>query len=270
MNDSNTYQAVRIGDIADWRLICQISGGGMSAYLRHIDPTQDVVTLFDERWDNDPDSLLTRIENAVYDHPQVLDDFSADIAVVAPRSIWVPSELVEEDDDEAARLYSQVYTARPEDILTETVGDATCISSLVPGLNAFLQRTFPGARVHPHLAVLASRMRERSADMSRVYIDIREGEADFLAFDRTELLLAATHTWRTLDDLQYHLFNIMDVCGLDPAEAQVSLSGIREHKNSLMPLLRKNINYVMFTMMPGISAKAGMPVAAAMMMRLNP
>ena len=88
MNESNTYQAVRIGDIADWRLICVISAQGIGAWLRHASPTQELVTLFDEKWNADSGSLLERIENTVYDHPQVLDDFSADIAVVAPRSIW--------------------------------------------------------------------------------------------------------------------------------------------------------------------------------------
>ena len=55
MNESSTYQAVRIGDIADWRLICSVSSRGMSAYLRHVSPTEPVVTLFDEKWAPDPE-----------------------------------------------------------------------------------------------------------------------------------------------------------------------------------------------------------------------
>ena len=53
MNESNTYQAVRIGDIADWRLICVISAQGVGAWLRHVSPTQELVTLFDEKWNAD-------------------------------------------------------------------------------------------------------------------------------------------------------------------------------------------------------------------------
>lgn len=267
MNESNTYQAVRIGDIADWRLICVISPQGMSAYLKHVNPTEDIVTLFDEKWTSDPDSLLQKIEDTVYDHPQVLDDFSADVVVVARKSIWVPSDAVGEDDDEAAALYSRVYGAEPSDVMAEDIGEATCLYSLVSGLNAFLQRTFPGARIHSHLAVMATRFRERSADMPRVYVDIRPGEADFIAFDRRNLLMGATHSWNAPTDIEYHLFNIMNVYGLDPAEAQISLSGMRDVKTGLMHDLRKHINYVMLTMMPGIGAKAGMPLPAALMMR---
>lgn len=267
MNESNTYQAVRIGDIADWRLICVISAQGMGAWLRHVNPTQELVTLFDEKWNAESETLLERIENAVYDHPQVLDDFTADIAVVAPRSIWVPSELVADDDEEAARLYTQIYTAEESDIISGTAGDATCLCSLVPGLSAFLQRTFPGARVHPHMSVLARRFRERGSDEPRVFIDIRDGEADFLAFDRSRLLMGATHVWHDPADIQYHLFNIINVYGLDPSEVQVSLSGPRDLKTDLMRELRRTLAYVMLTMMPGIGSKADMPLAGSLLLR---
>lgn len=265
MNSPNTYQAVRIGDVADWRLICEISSRGMSAYLKHIDPMQEVVTLFEEHWDNG-DNLLKQIENAVYDQPQVLDDFSADIAVVAPRSIWVPASEVDDDDERAAELYNQVYEAAESDIMTETAGNATCLYCLVPGLKGFLQRTFPGARIHSHLAVMAERFRERIADMPRVYAEIREGEVDILAFEGKKMLTAATHQWRHTNDIQYHIFNIINVYGLDPGEIQLSLSGLKDVKTELMPQLRNHIAYVMHTMMPSMTG-AQLPTSAALMAR---
>lgn len=267
MNDSTTYQAVRIGDIADWRLISVISGRGMSAYLKHTDPTQEIVTLFEETWNPDQDALLEKIENAVYDHPQVLDDFTADIIVVAPKSIWVPSVLINEDEEIAQDQYTRIYPALRSDVMSEDIDEATCLYTLVPGLNGFLQRTFPGARIHSHLAVMARRFRERSADMPRIYADINEGRVDFIAFDRRNLLMAASHHWNELTDIEYHLFNIMNVYSLNPSEVQVSLSGPREIKSRLMQELRKHIEFVMFTMMPGLGAKAGMPLPAALMIR---
>lgn len=267
MNESNTYQAVRTGDTADWRLIGHISSHGMGAWLRHDDPTRELETLFQLNWDTDGESPLEMIENAVYDHPQVLDDFTADIAIEAPKSIWVPSALVDENDDEALRLYNQIYNAAEGDLMSESVDDATCLYNLTPGLNAFLQRTFPGARIHPHLAILVRRFRERSADMPRVYIDIRNGEADIVAFDRTTFLMAATHRWYHPNDIQYHLFNILNVYGLDPASVQVSLSGPRDLKSELLAELRKTIAFVMLTMSPAPGARADMPLAASLLLR---
>lgn len=267
MNDPNTYQAVRINDIAEWRLLCSISETGIEAYLKNSNPTEDIRTLFEEKWQPDSDVLLEKIENAVYDHPQVLDDFSADIVVVAPKAIWVPTEFVDDDEDNALYLYNQVYTADEEDVMMESVDDATCLYSLVTGLNAFLQRTFPGSRVHSHLAVMVNRFRERSSDVPRIFVEIRNRQVDIMAFERRNLLMAATHNWNEISDIQYHIFNIMNVYGLDPREVQISLSGLRDEKNELMRELRKSVNYVMLTMLPSISSKAGMTTPLALLLR---
>lgn len=265
--DPSGSQALRIGDIAEWKLICVISAAGMCAYLRHADPSREVVTLFDLQWNPDQDSLLSKIEEAVYDHPQVLDDFSAHIALVAPKCLLLPADMVDDDDDMAAELYAEVYPSEPEDVMTDEANGIVYAYSLVPGLAAFLMRTFPGASVKSHLAVLASRFKERSSDMPRVFVDIRHGECDILAFDCNRLLCAATHQWAEQADIEYHVFNTMNVYGLVPEQTQVSLSGLRDVKTPLMQSLRRTINYVMLTMVPSIGARAGMPVVASMMMR---
>lgn len=267
MSEPATYTAVLTGDLADWRLVCVISGSGMSAYLKNEDPLKEIVTLFDEKWSANVDNLLSKIEETVYDHPQVLDDITADIVVIAPNTIVVPTDMVYEDDDEAYRLYSTVYAAEERDLMTETIGGETILYNLVTGLNAFLQRTFPGANVHNHMGVLLRRFRDRVADVPRVYIDIREKEADFVVLDRKKLLLAATHRWDAITDIQYHLFNILDIYGLKADELQVSLSGLREVKSELAKELRKKIAYVMMTMVPSISTNGDLPIEAAFLMR---
>ena len=266
-SESSTYQAVRIGDTAEWRLIVMISERGMAAWLKHQNPTTELVTLFDERWTPDSDSLLSKIEAAVYDHPQVLDDFSANIAIVAPKALWVPTELAEADEDDGVGYYTRIYPAQEADVMTDEAGEATCMYTLTSGLNAFLKRTFPGAQVENHLSIMRRRFRERGDEMPRVYVDIREGEADYVVFDNTRFIMAATHPWHSPTDIEYHLFNIMDVYGLEPSKTQVSLSGLRDLKTDLMTELRKSLKYVMLTMLPSIGQKAGMPLAASLLLR---
>ena len=268
MNETgSTYTAVRIGDVSDWRLIAVISETGMVAYLKNTEnPAEEVVTLFDEKWDRDPAQLLQNIENAVYDHPQVLDDFSADITLVAPATMWVPGDYADEEDI-CAEMYASVYPAEPADIMTEEVQGEACLYSLVPGLLPFLQRTFPGARCHSHQGVMVRRFRERGGDVPCLYVDIRDGEADFVLLDNRRLLLASTLPWKAPEDIEYKLYNIFSVYGLDPREAQVSLSGLKEIRSSLLTRLRENIRYVMLTMLPGIGVKAGMPLAAVLLLR---
>ncbi len=261
-----TYKGVRIDDTAEWRLVVYISETGMSAYLKNIEnPLEPVTTLFEEQWQRDETSLLHHIETAVYDHPQLLDDFSTEIVICAPRAIWVPEEMAG-DYGEQADLYNKVYKADEGDILCDTFSGMCCLYTLTPGLLSFLRRTLSGARVSCHLSVLARRFMSRGSDMPRIYADIRDGEVEFTVLDDRRMLLSSTQQWHDEMDIAYHIFNLMDVYGLDPKNTQVSLSADsaeREVRQSLVKTLRGHISYVMLTMMPSAVSKAEMPISAA-------
>lgn len=259
-----TYRGVRIDDTAEWRLVVYISESGMSAYLKSVEnPLEPVSTLFETTWERDGSRLLDNIEKGVYDHPQLLDDFSTEIVICTPHALWVPADVAA-DPEEGAALYNKVYNAEDEDIFSDTLDGMVCLYTLVPGLRSFLLRTLSGARISCQQTVLLRRFMSRGADMPRVYIDIREGEADFTVLDDRRLLLSATHFWNDPMDIAYHLFNIMDVYGLDKGNTQVSISGERDTKAFLVKELRKHVSYVMLTMMPSAVSKAEMPLAAAM------
>ncbi len=78
------------------------------------------------------------------------------------------------------------------------------------------------------------KVHEQGSEMPRVYADIRQGEVDFVVLDDRRMLLASTQRWHDRMDIAYHVFNMMDVYGLNPANTQVSLSGEREIKHSLL------------------------------------
>ena len=264
-----SYKGYRIDDTVDWRLVVYVSSTGMSAYLKNIEnPLEPIVTLFEETWPDDESALLRHIETAVYDHPQLLDDFSTEIIVCSPRMLWVPDEYAG-DYEEQARLYNIVYKAEEEDIFSDSFEGMTCLFTLASGLPAFLRRTLSGARVSSHLGVLVKRFITRGGEIPRLYADIREGKVDFVVFDDRKLLLASTHDWRDPNDVAYHIFNIMDVYGLNPESTQVSLSGLRDVKQTLVKMLREQISYVMLTMMPSAVQKSDMPIAAAIALARN-
>lgn len=261
--DISTYKGVRIDDTAEWRLVIYVSDTSMSAYLKNLEnPLEQIVTLFEEQWQRDESSLLRHIETTVYDHPQLMDDFSTEIVVCSPRSMWAPEALISDYEDES-EMYNKVYRADEGDIMSDVHNGMCCLYSLVPGLAAFLRRTLSGARVSCHQTVLARRFMSRGSDMPRIYVDIRDGAVDFIVLDDRRMLLAATHEWHDKMDIAYHIFNIMDVYGLDRDNTQVSLSGIREVKQDLLKLLREHLSYVMLTMMPSAVSKVEMPIAAA-------
>ena len=268
VTSEDTYRAIRIGDPSDWRLVMVLSSGGIEAYLRNVeDPMAGVSVFLQEEWSADGTPLLEKIENAVYDHPQLLDDFSADIALVTPTALWAPESVVDSDSDPAVKIFNSVYAADEEDVMCDYQDGRVCIYSLTPGVKGFLQRTFAGARIRCHQTVLVKRLGDRGSDMPVVYVNIRAGWADFVAVDGKKLLMAVTHDWHDTEDIRYRLFNLLDVYGLDPASVQVSLSGLKEEKGILLRGLRDRVAYVMMTMVPGIATQAGMSLTAALLMR---
>lgn len=264
--NQSTYKGVRIGDTADWRLTLSIGRFGMGAWLKNEeDPTEPVFNLFREEWNGEEDGLLSKIEGCVYDNPQVLDDFSTDIVLTAPRTVWVPSEDLDEFGSEY-ELYNKVYKAEEEDIFTDETAGISCMYTLVAGLRPFIMRTLPGARVLNHQSICVNRFMERGSDLPRIYIDIRKTEADFYVLDDKKLLLSVTYPWRVVEDLAYHAFNIADIYRLRPDTCQVSLSGIKEVRHNLTTLMRKYMAYVMNTMLPSNLSKEELPMAVAMVM----
>lgn len=262
---TETFPLPRIGDISDWRLIVYIRKDGMSAYLKNlVNPTDPIAPMFHSHWEKNEAGILPDIENAVYDHSQILDDFSTDIIIETDRLLWVPARELEEEYSEE-KIFNSVYPAAAEDIHVDNNNDIVCLYTLTPGLNSFLKRTFPGSRVASHLTPIVGKLRERTSDSPRIYIDIREGEADFIGFDGKKLLLGATHFWNTYEDIAYHLFNILNVYELDPTDVQVSLSSNKEQqptRQELMWFLRKHLSFVMLTMLPKLTGGEEMPLAA--------
>lgn len=262
--ESRRLRGYDLSDTGQWRLIIYLSKTGMSAWLKSTeDPTIPVGLLFTSSWNPDSEGLLGRIQNAVYDHPRVLDDFSADIIVETQRALWVPKELAgEHPEEECEKWFAQVWPGMETEFMTDECGDKLCLHMLVKGLKDFLARTFPGTRIRSHQTLLVKHLSGRAADDIRFYIDIREREADMVLFSGKNLLHCSTHGWEEETDIIWHVFNTLEVYGIDPAKAQVCLSGLRRERESIGRRMREYLSYVMLTMVPKIDTTSPLPLAA--------
>ena len=98
--EATTYRAIRVDDTAEWKMVIYISWYGMSAYLKNEeDPTEPLVTMFNETWRVDEEDLLSKIQATVYDHPQLFEDFSTEIIINTERSLWIPKVTLDERDE---------------------------------------------------------------------------------------------------------------------------------------------------------------------------
>lgn len=280
MNQSNTYRAVRIGDVADWRLVAMVSTRRAAAFLRHRDPEEPLITLFDEplvmpgsgagMMPESGNAPLRRLEQIVYDHPQVLDDFASDIVVVTDETLWLPTDMVLDDDEEAEGWFERVYAGDGSEAMAAESGASTALFRSLPGLKPFLQRTFPGARIHSQLSAMAVMLpRQIPAGVGEgacICADIRDGEVDLVCSVSGDLLSAATQPWNEPSDIQYHVYNLLSVYNIDPASARLLLSGQREAKTGLADEFRRRLGFVELRPAPAHTSELNLPLGVAMML----
>lgn len=221
----NGLTAADFADTGQWRLILKIFPSGMSAHLENTIHTDlEPQLLFSTQWEVDGANLLRNIENAVYDHPRVLDDFSARIIIYERKVLFMPTELIEETEGAEESYYTSVFEAESADVMTDTDRDITVAYAPAPGLRGFLSRTFPGARIGCNLMDVLRKQRD-SGEGIRLAVTVREEEADYVLLDGRNLVSASTHGWSAPADIIYHAFNIMEVYGVSHSETAVVLSG---------------------------------------------
>lgn len=214
---------LHLSDTGLWHLTVRISADGVGAWVaRKEAPEEPPRKLMESRWTPAPDGMMARIENAVYDHPEVLDDYSATIEIRTTRTLVVPKEEAI-DPTEAENLYGLVYNGRGEDVMTDANGKETLLFTLCPGMNAFLQRTFPGARVRSHLSMRIEETRSRGTGL-RIHLWTRGNEADLVCMNGDNLLSASVQHWKEWSDLAYRIFTLSEVYGFRMEDCTVTFS----------------------------------------------
>lgn len=197
-------------DTGQWRLLLSITEGGLEAYLENtLHPEIELQELCKVSWAKDKDKLCKHIEEAVYNHPRLLDDFATRIIIYDRRTLFIPTEIAEAAAGSEQELYQKIYKADTKDIMTDSEGDITAAWSLGPGVKSFLMRTFPGSRITCNLMDKVRRVKGRNPEVEcrevgeglRLYKEVRDGEVDLILMEGTQLLSASTHGWLRETDI---------------------------------------------------------------------
>lgn len=219
-------------DTGQWHLAVDISRHGFGAWLL---PDESLGAsprvIIQMTWQPSEEGLLERIEDAVYDNPTVLDDYSADIIVETDRQLWIPTDLYPTDED-CADAYVAVYGGDILDVMVNDLGKEKCAFMLAPGLKSFMQRSFPGARIWSQQALL-KQASVQPHESFKGLLDIRQSSFDLILFSRGELLSASTHLWKTEADIAYALLNILNTYTAPSPETEIVFSGMRDVRQSL-------------------------------------
>ncbi|MDE7345343.1 MAG: DUF3822 family protein [Muribaculaceae bacterium] len=219
-------------DTGQWHLAVDISRHGFGAWLL---PDASLGraprVIISQTWHPSEEGLLERIEDAVYDNPTVLDDYSADIIVESDRQLWLPSPLYPNDDD-CAEAYVGIYGGDILDVMVNDMGKEKCAFMLVPGLRSFMQRSFPGARIWSQQSLLREAAIQPH-DSFKCLVDIRETSIDIVLLRRGELLCVSTHLWKKETDIAYAILNILQTFEASSADTEIVFSGLREARQNI-------------------------------------
>lgn len=217
--------AADFADTGQWRLLLKIFSTGLEAYLKNtIHPDVELQPLCSVKWDMNRDQLRQNIEEAVYSNPRLLDDFATHIIIYDPRTLFIPTQIAEEEAGAEEELYKKIYTAEEADIMTDFDRDITAAWSLAPGVKSFLMRTFPGARITSNLMNLVKTLRKKNEGIS-LYVSARNEEVDVIMLEGGNLISASTHEWRTPEDIAYISVNLPDVYGYNMGDVDIYISG---------------------------------------------
>lgn len=243
----------------------------MRALLRHVsDAERPLIQLFDEQWDPAGcGSLLAKIENAVYSHPSLLDDYATDVVIETSRVTWVPDSLLSSGRLNEETVYQAVYPGASSDVLTDRVGEATALYEFIPDFGSFMARTLPGARLRPHIAVLVEKFlaAPRDPDTLCIYADMRAGEIDLVAVKNESLVSASVQPWQSAEDAAYRIFHLINAYSSGGADCRVSVNcSDQALVSQVLGFTRGFCREAAVMKLPERMAACGLPLAAAMLM----
>lgn len=245
MNQSQVA-IVDFSDVRRWKLLIRFAATGISAVLYD---NYEIHQVVDKRWEYDETSLLRNIENAVYDNPILLDQYEGAILIDTDFNLFFP-EVAKSHQDLIDATMNEVYDIAEDDIFYQDIKDGVMAYALVSGLKSFLQRTFPGMAVMNQFGAYIKRFGDAVGLEPRVYAFADDAKVDILSFAGNSLLHASTHRCREYTDIAYYLFNVWRELGYTPDSASLVVAAPKEMRKSLLPLMRRHINYVTMASLP--------------------
>lgn len=205
----------------------------------------------------DGSDLKQTLENAVYDTPQLLEEYHhTTIALHSQHFVVMPAELMPKAD----MIFQASFSNLKGELMTCKVKntDAAIACDVPQGVTAFLNRTFGNPELLHHLAPLIAYCAETYADDNGcLHININKEEAHFVATRNGKLQLANTYPYHSLDDIIYFALAAFKECSFDSRTDKIILSGDNELRSQLAERLRQWVAYAMPELFPAKAIPLG-------------
>ena len=205
------------------------------------------------------DGSVKALEDAVYDMPELLNEYRrVRVVVHSPHFVLLPQSVTEED---CALMVREAFPADDGDV--EVCSLPRCgvkLAWLLPsGLRAFLGRTFNYPDVVPHLAPLCEHFHELNHDdgRSRMFLHLTDGRMDLAIFNNGALACANSYAFDDAQDAAYFSMNAWRTFGLDQLTDELQLLGDNALRATMTPVLREYVKSVMPAVYPAAAMRLG-------------
>ena len=202
---------------------------------------------------------LQALEDAVYDTPELLNEYKRVRVVVHSRHFVLLPE--DSGDDDCRSLVRHAFHDDDGDAAVCTLpGNGVKIAYLMPrGMQAFLGRTFNYPQVVHHLAPLCEYFNEQNhgADLSRMFLHLNAECMDMAIYRKRKLVCANTYTFTNAEDAAYFALNAWRANGLDQLTDELQLTGDADMRAAMTPPLREYVKFVMPAVYPAAAMQLG-------------
>lgn len=210
--------------------------------------------------DTNASSRVGAIEEAIYDNPLLLNDFSRVTVVSRSDARAILPSVIAADHDLAADITTELTGVTGGELIADELpllGVSMC-HFIDSDIHNFLCRTFSGVKFIHRLSALTRYWHgtHRGAGSLTSHVNLRRSSLDIVLYNGDRLLLCNTYSWVEPADALYFIAATRAAFGVDH-RAAVVLSGDRDVREELTPLLRRYLPTVMPAVFPAAMFRAG-------------
>ena len=205
------------------------------------------------------DNSLQALEDAVYDTPELLNDYQRVRVVVHPRHfVLLPHETTDAD---CASLLREAFPHQDGEISICPMPDNDVkMACLLPqGMQAFLGRTFNYPMVYPHLAPLCEHFKALGHDdgRARMFLHMTDNRLDLAIYRDSKLMCANSYPFTDAKDAAYFALAAWRVHELCQLTDELQLLGSSDLQATMTPMLREYVKHVIPAVYPAAAMRLG-------------
>ncbi len=230
-------------DASDRRLALEVSESSIAVLVPGSGAESDCIYA-EIALDADSSQYLHAVEEAVYANPMLLCDFRSVTVLLRGRNTLVQPH----------GFGSWLPAADGMEVLSEGIASpgVEVVADYPSELLKFLRRSFSNPYIGNHMSRLCSflGLLSRRSNRQRAYLQYRGAATDVLIYSGGALQFAASFRVTSPDDALYYALAACDTAGFDRSEGEMMLVAPAPLRDSLQPLLRRYVNYVMPLIIP--------------------